>query len=200
LFFGPSWSPNGEWLAFVGCLHKQDAAHSWADIFICRPDGSGLKAVTSGQSHWFATSHGTPETRGNGSNVVSWSDDGQYLYYTKVKPGSVTAWEYQAERPDTDHFNRDYKPENACGGSSLSLLDPFSGEEINLTGYEELNWDFRVCANNDKSKNNILFCRAKIGSPCELWIMDKNGSNQRILTKGFQGMGADHAFFTGLVR
>ena len=196
LFFGPSWSPDGEWLAFVGCLHKQDPGHSWSDIFVCRPDGSELKAVTSGQSHWFASAFGTSETRGNGSNMISWSDDGMYIYYTKVKPGSVTAWEYQPDRPDTDHFNRDYKPENAIGGSSIFLLNPFTNEEISLTQYAEYNWDFRVRAN--KNKNNILFNRAKIGFPCEVWIMDKDGGNQRILTKGFQGMGADHAYFTGL--
>jgi TolB protein len=200
IFFGPSWSPDGEWLTFLGCLHKQDPAHNWADIFVCRPDGSELRAVTSGQSHWFATSHGTPGTRGNGSNVVSWSANGGYLYYTKAKPGSVTAWEFQPDRPDTDHFNRDYKPENARGGSSISLLDPFSGKETPLTQYSEFVWDFRVCANKKNKKNEgILFCRARIGFPSELWLMDNDGGRQRMLTGGYQGMGTDHAYFTGIV-
>ena len=39
-------------------------------------------------------------------------------------PGSKPPWEFQPQRPDTDHFNRDYHPDRARGGTQLSLLDP----------------------------------------------------------------------------
>ena len=50
------------------------------------------------------------ETRGGGSNLPAWTHDGKILF-PRRKPDSKVAWEYQPQRPDLDHFNRDYKPE-----------------------------------------------------------------------------------------
>lgn len=47
-FFGPSWSPDGEWLMFQDCLFKNDPGHEASDICVARPDGSELKQPTSG--------------------------------------------------------------------------------------------------------------------------------------------------------
>ncbi len=38
--WGPRWSPNGEWLAFI----SQESGHD--DLWMARPDGSGLRQVT----------------------------------------------------------------------------------------------------------------------------------------------------------
>jgi TolB protein len=37
----------------------------------------------------------------------------------------------------------------------------------------------------------ILFCRAEIGEPPAIWVADSDGKNERLLTRGFQDLGAD---------
>lgn len=200
LYFGPVWSPNGQWLAYQDCYPPTDPGHDWADLCIGRPDGSEHRVVTEGRRHWFGTSYGSPETRGGGSNVTQWSPDGSWLTYSRALPNSQTAWQYQPQRPDTDHFNRDYIPEEARGGTEICLLNPFTGEIKQLTtspilggaggGWNEPPlWDFRTQWSPDGSK--ILFSRVGTGCPCEVWVMDADGSNQHFLTRGYNDMGAD---------
>jgi len=64
LYFGPKWSPDGEWLVYQGCLFKQDSGHDWSDLFISRTDGSEQRQLTDGQALWFGASYGSPETKG----------------------------------------------------------------------------------------------------------------------------------------
>ncbi|MBM3239240.1 serine/threonine protein kinase [Candidatus Poribacteria bacterium] len=200
LYFGPVWSPDGQWLAYQDCYPPTDPGHDWADLCIGRPDGSEHRVVTEGRRQWFGTSYGSPETRGGGSNVTQWAPDGfdtasptqpkgSWLTYSRALPNSQTAWQYQPQRPDTDHFNRDYIPEEARGGTEICLLNPFTGEIKQLTKNEPPLWDFRTQWSSDGSK--ILFSRVATGCPCEVWVMDAGGSNQRFLTRGYDDMGAD---------
>ena len=156
---------------------------------IGRPDGSEHRVVTEGRRQWFGTSYGSPETRGGGSNTTQWAPDGSWLTYSRALPNSQTAWQYQPQRPDTDHFNRDYIPEEARGGIEICLLNPFTGEIKQLTQNEPPLWDFRTQWSSDGSK--ILFSRVGTGCSCEVWVMDADGSNQRFLTRGYNDMGAD---------
>jgi TolB protein len=191
LYFGPAWSPDGAWLAFEDCLFQADPGHDWADICLARPDGSAQRVVTQGQSQWFGTSFGAPQTRGGGSEMVQWSPDGQWLTYTRGTPGARTAWPFQPQRPDTDHFNRDYLPEQACGGTQVCLLNPFTQQVKELTPYEPLVWNFRARWAPDGGQ--LSFSRARVGQPSEVWAMDADGGQARLLTRGFDEMGADHA-------
>jgi len=188
LYFGPVWSPDGEWLAYLDCIPAADPGHDWAALCIGRPDGSEHRVVTE-MNHWFGTSYGSPRTRGGGSNTTQWSPDCKWLTYTRALPGSRTAWQFQPQRPDTDHFNRDYLPEQARGGTELCLLDPFAGELRQLTVCDPLRWDFRAGWSPDGEQ--IVFSRAVVGEPSELWVMDADGANQRFLSRGCNEMGAD---------
>jgi len=191
LYFGPAWSPDGQWLLYQDCHFKVDPGHDWADLCIGRPDGSEHRVITQGRRQWFGTSYGDPETRGGGSELPQWSPDGSVVTYTRALPNSKTAWEFQPQRPDTDHFNRDYKPDEARGGTEICLLNPFSGEVKQLSHNDPPLWDFRARFSPDGRQ--LLFSRAVVGRPCEIWVMDRDGGNQRFLTRGYQGMGADHA-------
>ena len=190
LYFGPMWSPDGKWLIYQDCHYPDDPGHDWADLCLGSRDGSINRKVTEGQRQWFATSYGDPETRGGGSNMAQWTPDGKRVTYTRAEPGSQTAWPYQAERPDTDHFNRDYYPEDARGGTAICLLDPFTGEETEFIPCESRVWNFRAAWSPDGSM--FAFCRAEVGSPSSLWLVNVDGSAPRMLTDGYEHKGADH--------
>ncbi len=189
LYFGTSWSPDGKWILYQDCLYKQDPGHDWSDICIGRADGSEQRVLTKEQSQWFGATYGPAENRGGGSNMPLWTGDGAILFARRL-PGSRVPWEYQANRPDTDHFNRDFKPEQAKGGTEICRLNPRDGSITRLTSSEPSVWDFR--ASESPEGKQILFCRAKTGESPAIWAMDADGRNPRQLTQGLDKKGADH--------
>ena len=102
-------------------------------------------------------------------------------------------WVYQAQRPDVDHFNRDFQPEAAHGGAQIRRIDIATATSEALTPSKEGVWDFRQSASPDGSQ--VLFCRATTGGSPAVWIADAYGQNARELTKGLDEMGADHPRF-----
>ena len=189
LYFGPTWSHDGQWLLYVDCHPQNDPGHDWANLCLNTPGGTDHRVITHDMRHWFGTSYGSPDTRGSGSNVPQWSPSENVFTYTRTLPGSRTAWQFRPERPDTDHFNRDYVPEEACGGTELVLMDVDENEKV-LTSPGERVWDFRTAWSPEGDR--IAFCRARIGEPAGLWIMNADGSDQQFLTTGTDGRGADH--------
>lgn len=189
LYFGTQWSPDGEWVLYVDCLHEQDPGHDWADVCIGRADGSEHRVLTQGQSMWFAATYGDQKTRGSGSNVPSWTQDGKILFPRRSANAKVP-WEYRTNQPDLDHFNRDFKPELSRGGTQICRLDPTSGSITELTPSDIAVWDFRGSQAPDGNK--IVFCRSATGQAPAIWLMDSDGKNTRKVTRGIDELGADH--------
>lgn len=189
LYFGTSWSPDGQSVLFVDCHFQDDPGHDWADVCVARVEGGPHRVLTTGQSMWFAATYGNADTRGGGSNLPSWTRDGKILY-PRRRPNSKVAWEYQAQRPDTDHFNRDFKPELAQGGTEICRLDPLDGSCEVLMDNEPGIWDFRAA----QSPNGrwVAFCRAATGEAPALWVFDAESGAARELTRGWNDRGADH--------
>ena len=161
----------------------------WADVCIGRADGSQHRVLTSGQGMWFAATYGNPDTRGGGSNLPAWTHDGCILFPRRL-PGAKVAWEYQPQRPDTDHFNRDFKPELARGGTEICRLDPRDGTVTALTKSDPAVWDFRASESSDGKQ--IVFCRVATGGVPAVWVMDADGKNPHLVTRGLDDRGADH--------
>jgi TolB protein len=194
LYFGTSWSPDGKWVLYQDCHYKQDPGHDWSDVCIGRADGSEHRVLTEGQAMWFAATYGSLETRGGGSNLPAWTRNGSVLF-PRRRPGSVVPWHYQPQRPDTDHFNRELRVEEARGGVDICRLDVRTGKTEMLTREEPATWDFRASESPDGRK--IAFCRAATGGPPAIWVMDSTGKNQRQITNGIDGKGADHPRWIG---
>lgn len=189
LYFGTNWSPDGQWVLYQDCQSKTDPGHDWSDVCIGRPDGSEHRVLTKDNAMWFAATYGDAKNRGGGSNVPAWTRDGQILFPRRL-PGSKVAWEFQSQRPDTDHFNRDFKPDDARGGVEICRLNPSDGKMTQLTRSEPPVWDFRGSESPDGRL--MVFCRAETGGVPGIWVMNSDGSNQRLLTRGIDGKGADH--------
>jgi TolB protein len=188
LYFGTSWSPDGQWILYLDCRYKEDPGHDWSDLCIGRADGSEQRLLTTGQAHWFAATYGSPQNRGGGSNLPVWTREGSVLFSRK-RPESKVAWEFQPQRPDTDHFNRDFKPELARGGTEICRLHPADGAVTRLTASDPPVWDFRASESPDG--RYIVFCRAETGGAPAIWRMDADGRNPRRLTRGLHDKGAD---------
>ncbi len=80
LYFGTSWSPDGQWILYVDCHYKNEPGHDWADVCVGRADGSEHRVLTEGQPMWFAATYGDTTSRGSGSNLPAWTHDGCILY------------------------------------------------------------------------------------------------------------------------
>jgi TolB protein len=189
LYFGPNWSPDGQWLVYQDCQFRTDPGHDWSDVCLGRPDGSGHRALTEGQVMWFGATYGDAKNRGGGSNMAVWSRNGHILFPRRL-PGSKVAWEFQSQRPDTDHFNRDFKPDEARGGAEICRLNPANGAVARLSGHESPVWDFRAGESSDG--RFIAFCRAETGGVPAIWVMNADGSHPHLLTRGLDERGADH--------
>ncbi len=189
LFFGTEWSPDGKSIVFVDCLHEQDPGHDWADVCVGNADGSSYRTLTKQQSMWFAATYGNQQSRGGGSNVPAWSMSGG-IVYPRRSPGAKVPWQYRVGQPDLDHFNRDYLPDSASGGSQICELDPVSGAIIEWTKSEDGVWDFRGQPAPDG--RHIAFCRARTGQAPELWVIDCQTRRAQKLTQGIDNLGADH--------
>jgi TolB protein len=190
LYFGTSWSPDGVWIAYVDCLYKQDPGHDWADLCIGRADGGEHRVLTMGQAMWFGATYGGRQTRGGGSNLPAWTRDGRLLFPRRL-PGAKVPWEYRADRPDTDHFNRDFKPELARGGTEICRIDPRRGAAVEVLSHSDPPvWDFRASQSPDGSR--IVFCRAATGEAPAIWVMNADGTGAQQITRGIDDRGADH--------
>ena len=189
LYFGTQWSPKGDWVLYVDCLYQQDPGHDWADVCVGRPDGTEHRVLTTGQSMWFGATYGNLKARGGGSNVPAWTSDGQILFPRRTV-GAKVPWQYRVGQPDLDHFNRDFLPEQAKGGTQICKLNPDDGSVVALTPIEDSVWDFRASESPDGRQ--IVFCRAATGEVPAIWVMDRDGLNPRLITKGIEELGADH--------
>jgi len=189
LYFGPVWSPDGQWLAYVDCNYQQDPGHDWCDVCVSRPDGSENRVLTKGHAMWFAATYGNEKAHGGGSNLPSWTQDGKILFPRRIA-GARVPWQFQTARPDVDHFNRDYKPLEARGGTEICRLDPRDGSIQVLTASDPPVWDFRSSESPDGKY--LVFCRAATGELPAIWVADRNGRSPRLITRGQDDMGADH--------
>jgi TolB protein len=194
LYFAPMWSPEGEWLAFQDCVFRSDPGHDWSDLCLARGDGSGFRRVTSGQALWFGATYGPADNKGGGSNVPQWTKSGGVLM-ARRRPGSVVPWQYRVGQPDLDHFNREYLPGSARGGTDIVRWDSKTGTEQFLTRSEPAVWDFRATESPDGRW--VAFCRCATGGSPALWVMRSDGSEPRMLSQGIGGAGADHPRWVG---
>ncbi|MCC6536821.1 MAG: PD40 domain-containing protein, partial [Bryobacterales bacterium] len=193
IYFGSSWSPDGEWVLFQACDGRQDPAHDWSRIGIAGAAGkaSGVRWLTAPATAWFGASYGEPGNPGGGSNQPQWAPGrpARVLFVRQIS-GSVTPWAYAAGRRDTDHFNRDYRPDAARGGTHLASVEVATGKESYLTPPRDGVWDFRPACSPDGRR--VCFLRAPVGQAPELWVADARGGRPRALTRGVRGAGCEH--------
>ena len=196
--FGPTFSPNGEWLLYIaGCYDRFSPRSSMYDrhmfdLVLARPDGSEVIDLTQGLVHYNRTSFGPPEQRRRGSNPPIWLDD-QTVLYSKRSPGAHPDCNFD---PSLGNHREDpYDPSMARGGCQLMALNIFTREETPITPLEEGRWDFRALLSPDKEW--LVYTSARSGGkPSSIRLCRVDGSEDRHLTYGVDGLGVDFPTFS----
>jgi TolB protein len=88
-FVGPSWSPDGKWIALVS---TEGGPTRNSDIYILRPDGSGLRRLTTDPAD---DSH------------AHWSADGKRIFFNSSRTTPPTAKGEEDEEDDIFSMNVD---------------------------------------------------------------------------------------------
>ena len=81
--FGPSWSPDGQWLMFLS------GEHTDSDPYLVRSDGTGLRKLVERNGHTGMTIMDVPDFHGGSSDVPIWSRLDSRIYYTAKIGDSV---------------------------------------------------------------------------------------------------------------
>ncbi len=191
--FGPIWSPDEEWFAFIRStpIHIDAEDSIFTDICICRVDGSDFRTLTKEKHHYGGTNAGLPDHRTSGTNRPIWTPEG-HVIYTRSLPGSHPDVHYDGTQ--RDHEEWIYDPSMERGGCGLVEHDPITDEITELTPAVEGCWDFRPCLSPDGKK--LVFTRAYSGEAPALYMMDRETGEITFLTRGENDLGADYPWFT----
>jgi Tol biopolymer transport system component len=196
--FGPVFSPDEKWILYIAGYYDRFSPRSslpdrhMFDLCIARADGSEIIDLTDGLAHYNRTSFGPPEHRRRGSNCPIWLDS-ETVLYSKRSPGAHPDCNFDVSLGN--HREDPYDPSMAKGGCQLMKLNIITREETPLTSFEEGKWDFRATLSPDKEWLAYISVRSG-GQPSELRICKLDGSENRFLTRGLNGLGVDHPVFS----
>jgi tricorn protease-like protein len=112
----PAWSPNGQLIAFNS---NRDAASALDfDIWLVRPDGSGLRRLTSGTAV---------------DIDPTWSPDGRRIAFVSDRGGHLDIWTMTAGgtdlRPVTNDTARDEEPNWSPDGTRIAFSSYRDGNQ-----------------------------------------------------------------------
>jgi hypothetical protein len=87
--FGPSWSPDGQWIAFV---HRDSVSLDDAEIRIVRPDGSGVRTVFLNPTRTTYVRGWGPMREGMVHGPLVWTRDSRGIVFGRAFDRGTSLW------------------------------------------------------------------------------------------------------------
>ena len=117
--FGPTWSPDGQWVLFVSGEHYN------CHPYIVRADGSGLKKLADrGGYRGVVEFLDVPDFHGGSSDTPVWAVDSQSIFYTATTGSSVELFSVHLDGQSKQLTNSEagtlhYHPQPSADGTRL---------------------------------------------------------------------------------
>jgi Tol biopolymer transport system component len=166
----PAWSSDGGWIA----ISNQPNARSKSDIYVVRPDGTGLKRLTEN-----AAIDGAPRWSPDDGLIAFFSDrDGNWEIYVMESGGSDP-------RNLTKNGAKDYSPSWSPDGERIAFVSDRDGNDeiyvMNKDGGDARRLTFNKASDFDPAWSpdgkSIAFASARDGND-EIYVMSAPGAAQ----------------------
>ncbi len=149
MFYGPSWSPDGKYLAVQGHNNARAGHALNAELWVVEPSGSGLRSLTSGLDRMVGDTSAVDTASGAETEMI-WSGDSSSILFNVSDEGNAHVRRVRVDGGDA---------ELVVGGTRRVM-------------------NYSVSADG----STIGFSAGTSTNPCDIFVCKGNGSDERQLT------------------
>ncbi len=172
----PAWSPSGTWIVFAS--NRGGKRHIW----LVRPDGSGLRQLTTGPAN---------------DDLPAWSRDSTKVAFVSDRTGVRNIWVVNANGSGEQQITRLESQDNDPSFSPDGTQIVFAGYDVNPdqanlwiigangTGLRRLTSGVVHDESPSWSQRGIVFSSDRLGAGGALWVIQPDATGLRVIPNVF---------------